>query len=108
MHVHRIRRCISHTLGPILHARYLHSWNRVGAEKADVGNISSRAFRRRVAQYGHPLGCRTIELGKPPQGGVTYTVVYGTLASYSEMTKRQSKSIYVSFKHNKYVVTTAV
>ena len=27
----------------------------------------------------HPLGCRAIELGKPLQRGVTYTVVHGTL-----------------------------
>ena len=42
-----------------------------------VGNISRRAFRRRIVRYWHPLGCRAIELGKPPQGGVMHTVVPG-------------------------------
>ena len=42
-----------------------------------VRNISSRAFRRHIVRYWHPLGCRAIGLAKPPQGGVMYTVVYG-------------------------------
>ena len=67
---------LSYPLGPISLARYLHSWNGVGAEKVAVVNISSGAFRRRrVVRYWHPLGRRAIELGKPPQGGVMYTVV---------------------------------
>ena len=32
-------------------------------------SISPRAFRRRVVRCWHPLGCRAIELGKPPPGG---------------------------------------
>ena len=34
---------------------------------------------RRTVRCWHPLGCRAIELGKPPHGGVIYTVVDGTL-----------------------------
>ena len=74
----RSRRCMSHPPGPIFHARYLHSWNSACAEKAGVVNISSRAFVRRVVRYRHPLGCRAIELRKPPQGCVIYSVVYVT------------------------------
>ena len=47
--------------------------NSVGAKKVGVRNISSRAFRRRIVRYWHywhSLGCRAIDLGKPPQGGV--------------------------------------
>ena len=58
--------------------RYLYSWNSVGVEKDGVGNMSPRAFRRRIVWYSHPLGRRVIELGNPPQGRVIYTVVYGT------------------------------
>ena len=39
------------------------------------GNVSPGAFRRRVVRYWHPLGCRAIELGRPPREGVMYTVV---------------------------------
>ena len=39
-------------------------------KKVGVGNVSPRAFRRRIVRYWHTLGCRAIELGK-------YTVVYG-------------------------------
>ena len=48
----RIRRCTSHTPGPIFpFARYLDSWNiSVGAETVDFGYISSSAFRRCVVQ----------------------------------------------------------
>ena len=42
-----------------------------------VGNISPRAFRRRIVRYWHPLGCRAIELGKPPQGVCDVTAAYG-------------------------------
>ena len=52
--------------------------NSVGAETVGVGNISPRNCRRRMLRYGHLLGCRAIELGKPPQAGVIYTAVYGT------------------------------
>ena len=65
---------------PIFRGRYLHSWDGAGAKKLGVGNISPSAFRKRIVRYWHPLGCRAIELGKPPpQGGVIYTVVYKTL-----------------------------
>ena len=57
------------------HGRYLHSSDRVGAKKVGIGSISPRAFRRRAVRYQHPLDCRAIELGKPPQGVVIYTVV---------------------------------
>ena len=74
----------SHPPGPILLARYLHSsWNSVDAAKLGVGNVSPRAFRRHIVRcwHWHPLACREIELGKPPQGqGVIHTVVYTTLA----------------------------
>ena len=42
----------------------------VGAKKIGVGNFSAGAFRRRIVRFWHPLGCRAIELGKQPQGGV--------------------------------------
>ena len=77
---YRVRRqCMSHPPGPIFHARYLHSCNSVGAEKVGVVNISWRAFRRRVVRYWHPLRCRAVELGKPPQECVIYTVLHGYL-----------------------------
>ena len=38
------------------------------------GSISPKAFRRRMVRYWHPLGCRAIELEKPPKGGVIYAV----------------------------------
>ena len=60
--------CTPHTPGTIFHARFLHGWNRVGAQKASVGIISPRAFWRRIVRYSHPLGCRAIKLRKPPQG----------------------------------------
>ena len=73
---------VHHTpLGRCFHARYLHSsWTSAGAKNVGVGNISPRAFRRRIVRYWNPLGCRAIDLGKPPQGGVIHTVlrVYGT------------------------------
>ena len=73
---------ISHPPRPSFPARYLHSWdNSVGAKKVGAGNISPRAFRRRIVRSSHPLGCRAIELGKSPEEGVimwhtpSYTVV---------------------------------
>lgn len=36
------------------------------------------AFRRCIARYWHPLGCRSIEPGKPPRGGVICTVIHRT------------------------------
>ena len=68
--------------GPMFHGRNLHSWSSAGAKTVGVGNISLRAFRRRIVWYWHPLGCRATELGKRPQGGVIYTVVYGYSALY--------------------------
>ena len=70
---------ISHTPGPISHGRRLHSissWNSVRAKMVGVGNISSRAFRRRVVRYRHPLGFRAIDL----RGCVIYSVVYSNKA----------------------------
>ena len=64
-----IRRRISHPSGPTFHARYLHGRNSADAEKVSIGNISPGASRRRIVRYWHPLGCRAIELGRPPQGG---------------------------------------
>ena len=69
-----IRRYISRTPRPIFRARYVQSsWHSVGAEKAGFGKIAPRAFRRRIVRRWHcwcTLGCRAIELGKPPQEGV--------------------------------------
>ena len=42
-------------------------------KKIGVGNISPTGFGRRFVRCWHPLGCREIELGKPPQGGSIYT-----------------------------------
>ena len=58
-----IRRCMTHTPGPVFHARCLHSWNSVRAKQIGIGNISPRASRRRIVRCWHPLGCRAIELG---------------------------------------------
>ena len=48
---------------------------------------TSRRELSEDASFGiwHPLGCRAIELGKTPQGGVTHTVVHG--AWYSDSRK---------------------
>ena len=69
---YRILCSVSHPSGPSFHGLrlYLYSWNSVGAEDVGAGNILSRAFRRRIVRYWYPLGCRAIELRKPPQGGV--------------------------------------
>ena len=58
--------------------------------------MSSRAFRRRIVRYvtllalapSSCLGCRVIELGKPPQGGAggDYTVEYGATVLLSNGT----------------------
>ena len=83
----RVRRCTPHPSAPIFHARYLHNCNSVRAKKVGVEIISPRAFRRRIVRYWHwhPLGCRAIGLGKPPQGGMMYTVVYGMTNTASGM-----------------------
>ena len=60
--------CITHPPGPFFHDQHLHSWNSVDAKNVGVGNISPRALRRRIVRDWHPLGCRAIELGKPPRG----------------------------------------
>ena len=61
---------ITHPPEQICHGRYPHSWNGVSVpKKFSVGNISPRAFRRRTVRSGHPLGCRAIELAKPPRRG---------------------------------------
>ena len=66
---------LSHPPAPIFHARYLPSWNVVGAEQFSeletsrrelseleksfrIGNTSPRAFRRLIVRHWHPLGCR--------------------------------------------------
>ena len=54
----------------------LHTWNRADAKKVCVANNLARAFRRHIVRYWHywhPLGCRAIDLGKPPEGGLIYT-----------------------------------
>ena len=61
---------VSHPHGPIFHGRCLHSsWNGIVVKTFGIGNISPRAVRRRIVRYWFPLGCRAIELEKPPQGG---------------------------------------
>ena len=76
---------LSHTPGPIYHTRLgrfsmVDVISTVGIvpvpTKVGAGNISPRAFRRRTVRYWHPLGCRGIDLGKPPQGGVIYCTQY--------------------------------
>ena len=52
-----------------------HSWNSVDAKNDVLGNISPTAFRGRIVRYWHPLGFTAIGLGKPPRGGVVYTVI---------------------------------
>ena len=69
---------ITHPSGPIFHARYIHSWNTGSSKKVGVRKILSRAFWRRIVRYWQPLGCRPVEVGKPPLGGVTCIVAYGT------------------------------
>ena len=47
-------------------------------KKVDVGHISPIAFPKTHESFGigtGPLGRRAIELGKTPQGCVTYTAV---------------------------------
>ena len=38
--------------------------------------LSDHVYIVRYWHYWHPLGCRAIELGKPHQGGVTYSPSY--------------------------------
>ena len=63
---------IAHTPGRFSMLGYLHGRNSAtGAKKkVGVGNTLSRAIRRRIVRYWHPLGCRAMEPGKPPQGCV--------------------------------------
>ena len=61
---------------PIFHAGYLYSWNSGGAKEVVVENVSPGALRRRIIRYWHPLGCRALDLCKPPQGCEIQTVVY--------------------------------
>ena len=61
-------------MGRFFHGRSLHTWNySVGAQNVDVGK-SRRLELFEAVSFGiwHPLGCRAIELGKPPQGGVIF------------------------------------
>ena len=66
VHVHD-GRCVSQTPGPISHARYLHTWRR-WKHLAESLSKTSRS---------HPSSWLSSEssIEKPPQGGVTYTVV---------------------------------
>ena len=57
----RLRRCISHPGANFLWLIYLHSWISAGSKKVGVGNISPRAFRRRIVRCWQPLGCRAID-----------------------------------------------
>ena len=41
-----------------------------------LAEIFPKTYRSVLASSWHPLSCRAIELGKAPQGGVMYTVVY--------------------------------
>ena len=55
--------------GPIFHARYLRSWNSVGAKEVGVENISPRAFRRCIVQYlSTRFVVEQIELGETAPG----------------------------------------
>ena len=77
---YRVRRCVSHYYTPLGRFSMLDisPAGKVSMPKrASVGSILSRAFRRRMVRYWHRFGCRAIDLGKPPQGGVMYTLVYG-------------------------------
>ena len=78
-----IRRCISHPPGPIFLARYLHSWNSAGVKKSRRWKHLAESFPKmyRIRFCNH-LGCRAIELGKPPHGGVIYTVLYGSVLPF--------------------------
>ena len=48
----------------------------VSVLKRSALDISRRAFRRRLVRYWHPLGSRSIRLGKLPQGGCDKTPSY--------------------------------
>ena len=56
--------------GPVFHGRYLHSWNKVGAEKERrLGSISLRALRRRIVRYfGTLLVVEQSSLENRPRG----------------------------------------
>ena len=73
--------CITHPPGPFFHDQHLHSWNSVDAKNVGVGNISPRAFRRRMISFG--IGTLSVVeqsgVEKRPRG-VRYTpAVYGTV-----------------------------
>ena len=72
---YRTIRCTPHTPGPIFMVD-ISTVGIVSAKTVGVGNISPRPWRKRIVRYWHPLGCRAIGLGKPPQGCVTYTIGY--------------------------------
>ena len=74
----RIRVCMSHSLWPIFHGRYVCGWNRGGRLRGRLcKHLAERYFRRRIVRYRHPLGSQAIGLGNPPPGGVIYAVVPG-------------------------------
>ena len=56
----------------MLYARYLRSWNSGGATKCrrwkHLRKLSEDVSS--IVRYWHPLGCRAIELAKPPQEDV--------------------------------------
>ena len=52
---YRIRWCISHPPAPVFHARYLHSWNSVGAKKMSALGTSRRELSEDV-----PFGVGTL------------------------------------------------
>ena len=57
-------------LGRFFRARYLHSWNGVGAKTGSALERSRRELSEdlSIVRYWHPLGCPAIELGKPRGG----------------------------------------
>ena len=92
-----IRLCISPPPWPIFHARYLHSWNSVGAQEAGVGNVSPRReFRRRT--YRSLLSPSWLSSNRAwktvPGGGVIYTVLCGRV-NRKCTTRSQAASSYL-------------
>ena len=84
---------LSHPPGPLYHDRYLHSsWNSVGATKVGVGNISPRAFRRRVCRsVMAPSWLLSNRAWKTAAGvcDILYTV-YGFIAFFIETISKLS------------------
>ena len=68
--VYRTRRCIITHPCADFPCSISPQLERDRCQKVGVGIISPKAFRRRIVRYWHPLGCRAIGLGKPPQGEV--------------------------------------